>query len=62
MQKYLSNYAIYLANLTPKPKDETDMTDGKVTVSLMSNDGLHLNDSGYLAMGTIVANFLQSIY
>lgn len=62
MHKYLSNYGIYLADLTPTPQDETDMSEGKVPVSLMSNDGLHLNDSGYLAMGTIVANFLQSIY
>lgn len=62
MHKYLSNYGIYLADLTPTPQDETDMTDGKVPVSLMSADGVHLNDSGYLAMGTIVANFLQAIY
>lgn len=62
MHKYLSNYGIYLAGLTPTPQDETDMTAGDVPTSLMSNDGIHLNDSGYLAMGTIVANFLQAIY
>ena len=62
MHKYLSSYGVYLADLIPTPQDETDMSEGKVPVSLMSNDGLHLNDSGYLAMGTIVANFLQAIY
>lgn len=62
MHKYLSSYGLYIAGLNPTTQDETDMTNGKVPVSLMSNDGLHLNDSGYLAMGTIVANFLQAIY
>lgn len=62
MHYYLSRYGLYIAGLNPTSQDITDMSEGKVPVSLMSNDGLHLNDNGYLAMGTIVANFLQSIY
>lgn len=62
MHTYLTNYGIYLADLLPTPQDVDDMTAGDVPTSLMSNDGIHLNNSGYLAMGTIVANFLQAIY
>ena len=62
MHRYLSQYGVYLANLTPTSQDISDMTAGDVPTSLMSTDGLHLNDNGYLAMGKIVANFLQSIY
>ena len=62
MHRYLSQYGVYLANLMPTPQDISDMTAGDVPTSLMSTDGLHLNDNGYLAMGTIVANFLQAIY
>lgn len=59
-RKYLIESGLTIAGITPTSQDETDIAAGKVPTSLKS-DSIHLNASGYTAVGKLLANKIRSL-
>lgn len=59
-RKYLIESGLTIAGITPTSQDETDIAAGKVPTSLKS-DSVHLNASGYTAVGKLLANKIRSL-
>ena len=64
-RRMLINYGTQIAaeiveNFTPDPKDTEDKTNGLIPRSLRA-DFIHLNDSGYQVLGTLLAQKIQSL-
>lgn len=59
-RKYLIESGLTIAGITPTTQDETDIAEGKVPTSLKS-DSVHLNASGYTAVGKLLANKIRSL-
>jgi len=59
-RKMLVEQGMTIAGLTPTSQDQTDITAGTVPTSLRS-DSVHLNASGYTALGKIVAEKIKSL-
>ena len=58
---YLSKFGMSIMNMTPNEEDIQSINQGRIPPSLLV-DGVHMNASGYSAMGTILANFISSLY
>lgn len=59
-RELLSQYGMQIVGATPTESDNTDIANGKVPASLMS-DTIHLNTNGYIALGTLVASKITSL-
>lgn len=59
-RKMLVEQGLTIAGLTPTTQDQTDIAAGTVPTSLRS-DGVHLNASGYTALGKMVAEKIKSL-
>ena len=59
-RKMLVNYGLAVAGITPTTQDNTDIASGTVPTSLRS-DHVHLNASGYTALGTMLASFIVGL-
>lgn len=59
-RKMLVEQGMTIAGLTPTTQDQTDIAAGTVPTSLRS-DGVHLNASGYTALGKMIAAKIVSL-
>lgn len=58
--EYVSKYGMALMNMTPTAEDNVAIEQGSIPPSLLV-DQVHMNASGYTAMGTFLANFIKSL-
>lgn len=58
--EYVSKYGMALMNMTPSAEDTQAINQGSIPPSLLS-DNVHMNSSGYTAMGTFLANFIKAL-
>lgn len=59
-RKLLVDYGLTINGLTPTAQDTADIAAGTVPSSLRS-DGTHMNDYGYIAIGTMLADKICSL-
>jgi hypothetical protein len=58
IRRYLIDYGLAIAGITPTSQDTTDIANDVIPTSLLSPDLLHFNNAGYLVIASVIAQII----